>query len=134
MLILFSSMAMAEDKAPVPFDDSDIERTLKDGRVQKFDGNEYMIVKRGTKKEKPKVIVKTVTVKQKKRLNRISLLMGSAPNSHLEKSSTENSAKIEHKHQAEFGVQYQRLLNDRVSVGIQIQTNESVFGSVGYDF
>ena len=49
----------SSDKAPAPFTDSDIKRTLKDGKVQKFDGNKYMIVRRGkSKPAKKQVVVK----------------------------------------------------------------------------
>jgi hypothetical protein len=54
---LFILEAQAAEKAPKPFNDSNIERKLKDGSTQKFDGNKYKIVprvKKAVKKEEPK--------------------------------------------------------------------------------
>ena len=128
MFILATFIVKTSDvaaKAPEPFQDSGIKRQLKDGKVQKFDGNKYKIVRRGVK-TKPKVVTKKAKVKK----NRVSLLAGVSPTGHLDRSgnkvSTERSLSV--------GLQYQRLVTDKFNVGIQVQTNESVLGSVGFDF
>lgn len=66
--------------------------------------------------------------------NRISALIGSAPGSSLNVTKDANSTTIEHGNVTVTGVQYQRLVTDRVSVGGQIQSNESVLVNIGFDF
>ena len=119
----------ASEKAPAPFQDSDIKRKLKDGSVQQFDGNKYMIVKRGAKSPKvaPVVVNETKIIKHK---NRVSLLAGRAPDGDLSVSGRTVYTEPEFT----VGLQYQRVLTERFNVGIQVQTNESVFGSIGLDF
>ena len=116
------------EKAPAPFQDSEITRELEDGKTQKFDGNKYMIVRRGAKKKpvKAKVVEKKV-VKYK---NRINLLAGNGPSGDIDVVGTRASTE----HEPIVGLSYQRLLNERLSIGIQVQTNETVLGSVGLDF
>jgi hypothetical protein len=66
--------------------------------------------------------------------NRISALIGSAPGSSLNVTKDANSTTIEHGNVTVTGVQYQRLVTDKVSVGGQIQSNESVLVNIGFDF
>lgn len=130
-VVLISQGAMADDKAPKPFDDSNIERTLKDGKVQKFDGDKYMIVRRGQKpkpKPEPKACIKCEEPRLKR--NRLSVLGGSGPSGDLNKEGS----RVSTEHEPFVGLQYQRLINENLSLGIQVQTNESVAGSVGWDF
>src|SRR5882672_3381683 len=56
LFLLATLVVFAEEKAPAPFQDSAIERTMKDGTVQKFDGDQFMIVPRTKKKSVPKVV------------------------------------------------------------------------------
>lgn len=124
---LESRVVASEEVAPKPFDNSEIERTLKDGKIQKFDGDKYMIVRRGQKRkpcpkcEKPEV-----------RKNRISILAGRGPSGDLNR----DGRGIYTEHEPIVGLSYQRLgvMYDRLSVGIQIQTNETVLGSAGWEF
>lgn len=122
------NVAMAEE-TPSKFKDSDIKRKLKDGKVQTFDGNKYKIVPRGVK-SKPIVVTKTIVKKAKIKKNRVSLLAGASPSGKLERDGNEVSTESN----LNIGLQYQRLINDNVSIGIQVQTNESVLGSIGLDF
>lgn len=125
---LISSSLLA--KAPKPFDDSSIKRKLKNGSIQSFDGNRYKIVPRTSKSSKKlnKSVSKPIS---KVRKNRISLLVGSAPKAKIYTPAVD-TAKVESK--LAIGLQYQRLITEKVSLGVQIQSNESAFGSVGLDF
>jgi len=72
----------------------------------------------------------TQTVYQKiQKKNRIALLGGTGP---TRLSVTQSEARLERG--AIMGVQYQRMFRDSLHIGVQIQTNETVLGSVGLDF
>ena len=131
--MLVSGLAYAEEKAPKPFQNSDIKRTLEDGKVQKFDGDKYMIVRRGKKKKpKAKVVAKPCPKCEKPeiRRNRVGLLLGRGASGDLNQEGN----RVFTEHEPMMGLQYQRLLNDRISIGVQVQTNETFSGSVGVDF
>jgi hypothetical protein len=148
MLLLFSTANASVEKAPAPLTDSKIERKLQDGTIQKFDGNEYMIVKRVPKKKPvvvtcptvtPTVITTTITKteiveKLVTNKNRVSLLAGKGTTEGLDISTSGSTATIESNVGFVGGLQYQRLLTDRVSVGGQLQTNKSAFLGLGLDF
>jgi len=121
----------SEEKAPKPFEDSDIKRELKDGKVQKFDGNKYMIVRRGAKKKKP--VTKTITVvkKQPRKKNRLTLYVGSDPND-LETNSTNDKVILDK--DGLWGVGYTRNLNETIHLDAVILTNETVMGGIGVSF
>lgn len=78
--------------------------------------------------EKPVVVTKTV-YKNIQKKNRLSLLGGTGP---TKLSLGKDEARMERG--AVFGVQYQRSLNNTLSLGVQVQTNQTVLGSVGIDF
>ncbi len=78
--------------------------------------------------DRPVIQKQVVTKKNKK--NRISLLGGVGPVGLTQPSSTE----IDLVRGPVGGIMYQRLITDRVSLGIQGQTNSTVLGIVGWDF
>lgn len=66
--------------------------------------------------------------------NRISLLAGNGPKEGLDRSKTSTTVTVESKVGAIGGLQYQRLVTDKISLGIQGQTNESVLVNIGLEF
>lgn len=66
--------------------------------------------------------------------NRISLLAGNGPKEGLDRSKSGTTVTVESRTGAVGGAQYQRLLTERISVGAQVQTNESVLVNIGLDF
>lgn len=76
----------------------------------------------------PVKVTQTVYRKVQKK-NRISLLGGTGP---TRVSTTQSEVRLERG--AIVGAQYQRMLGDSLSVGVQVQSNETVLGSVGLDF
>jgi hypothetical protein len=66
--------------------------------------------------------------------NRVSLLAGNGPKEGLDKTVTPTQVTIESRTGAVGGLQYQRLITDKISVGAQLQTNESALINVGLDF
>jgi hypothetical protein len=76
----------------------------------------------------PVKVTETVYRKVQKK-NRISLLGGTGP---TRLSTTKSEVRLER--DVIVGAQYQRVLTDSLSVGVQIQSNETVLGSIGLDF
>jgi len=66
--------------------------------------------------------------------NRVSLLAGQGPKSGLTKDVSPGKVEIESRTGAVGGLQYQRLLNERISVGVQGQTNKSGALMIGLEF
>lgn len=66
--------------------------------------------------------------------NRLSLLAGKGAQEGLNRTNNGSTVTIESRVGAVGGAQYQRLLTDKLSIGVQLQTNESVLGSIGIDF
>lgn len=80
------------------------------------------------KQDVPYVMTRTFIKKVQKK-NRISFLGGTGP---TKVSATSEEVRLERG--AVVGVQYQRMLGDSLSVGIQVQSNQTVLGSIGIDF
>jgi len=78
--------------------------------------------------DRPVLVRRTVEKKVYKK-NRISALAGGGPT----RLSTEPGAVVLERGMV-LGAQYQRSLNEALSLGIQVQTNQTVLGSVGIDF
>jgi len=76
----------------------------------------------------PVKVTQTVYRKVQKK-NRISLLGGTGP---TRVSIAQSEVRLERG--VIVGAQYQRMLGDSLSVGVQVQSNETVLGSVGLDF
>jgi len=78
--------------------------------------------------------VDKLVCKQDLKKNRISLLAGNGPKEGLETSKTASKVSVETDVGLVGGLQYQRLLNDRISLGGQLQSNEAVLLNIGLDF
>ena len=81
-----------------------------------------------------KQLDKTICTPEK---NRVSILAGNGTKEGLDRSRTSNTVTVESKTGAIGGIQYQRLLpllDDRLSVGAQAQTNDSLLLNIGLDF
>lgn len=76
----------------------------------------------------PVRVVQTIYKKVQKK-NRISALGGTGPTK-VDVVPTE----VRLERGPVFGVQYQRMMGDTLSVGVQVQSNQTVLGSVGIDF
>lgn len=87
-----------------------------------------------TKVQKTDKITCSVKVKDDKEKNRVSLMGGQGPKYGLQRSVEPGKVTVESNSGLIGGAQYQRLLTDKVSVGAQVQSNESVLVNVGLDF
>lgn len=104
-----------------------------DGRETSVPAEKFKVVPRKQQfiVSKTKQLDKTMCSANK---NRVSLLAGNGPKEGLDRSKSGTTVTVESRTGAVGGAQYQRLLNERISVGAQIQTNESVLVNIGLDF
>lgn len=132
-----------KEKTPKQYKDSKIRRKMKDGRIQEFDGDNFKIVPRTQKRYKKKVekkIVRPVIINKQKR-HHINLLVGVAPDADFSRAdrTPNRNVIVEHESDLHLGLSYSydllELSDDLdLSIGGQIQTNESFFGSIGVSF
>lgn len=136
--LLMLNVANSQEKAPAPFEDSSIERVLKDGKTQKFDGNEYMVVKRGVVKKTPEKETtpvkpeKIVIVKEKKiyKKNAIKGYLGYGPSD----LKARNRNTVDLQREPFIGIGYERMVNEKIGVEAIGTTNESLMIGLGYHF
>jgi hypothetical protein len=80
--------------------------------------------------EKPVIVpIKETVEKRVYKKNRIAILGGVGP---ARLTVTPSEARVDKR--AVFGLQYQRVLEEGLSVGIQAQSNSTILGSVGIEF
>ena len=94
----------------------------------------YKTVVKEVVKEVP--VIKEVIVEKERPLlkNRVSLLVGRSPKEGLNKSISSTQATIESKVGDVLGLQYQRLLTERLSLGVIGLTSKATLLSLGLDF
>jgi len=78
--------------------------------------------------------VLTCKVKEPKEKNRISLVAGQGPKPGLDYETDGSVVTVKSRVGEVGGLQYQRLLTDKLSVGAQVQSNDSVLVNIGLDF
>lgn len=66
--------------------------------------------------------------------NRFSVMAGKGPKPGLDRRNYGNVVEVESRTGTVGGAQYQRMLNTEISVGAQLQTNETVLLNIGIDF
>lgn len=84
-------------------------------------------------KTKQKDIISCET-KAEKEKNRISVMAGNGTQSGMDVEKTPSKVTIENKVGPVGGLQYQRLITEKISLGGQVQTNDSVMVNIGLDF
>lgn len=155
-LVLISSLAFAGDpvcseqssaevataeleiKTDVPnyLKGATITVTLADGRTSTVPAEKFKVVPRKqqfiTTHTETKSVVSCTTNSPNK--NRVSLLGGHGAQGGLKSSVNGNVAEVESKTGLVGGAQYQRMLNDTLSIGVQGQTNKTGSILIGIDF
>jgi hypothetical protein len=99
-----------------------------------FEANDYKVVPR---KKETLVTKETISCKVRSsetRPNRVSILGGQGPTGHLRSKSDGANAEVEAHQGLVLGAQYQRQVNERISIGVQVQDNESALSIIGYEF
>lgn len=105
--------------------------TMINGQTYDFDSNEYMVVRR---KQERTVKSKLLICRPEVKRNRVSLLAGQGAQAGLSTKKSGPNAEVESNVGLVVGGQYQRLVTDKVSVGVQIQSSETALGVIGLEF
>lgn len=116
--------------------------TLANGKSSTVPAEKFKVVPRLQQYLVTKVSQSTVKscVNVSPNKNRVSALAGYGATGHLDRSADSSSETIESSRGVVGGAQYQRLLNDHWSLGVQVQgndlsrNNKTGLGSIGYDF
>ena len=131
--ILFSVFSVQAEEVPAYLKDSVITVTLKDGKTYKFNGNEYKVVKRGSKaKLVPEVRPVVVQAPAPKR-NRITV-HGGVGFDGLNTQLASNSVTIKQDKEPVFGLSFSRNFYKDYSVSATALTNQTYLLGVGQDF
>jgi hypothetical protein len=137
--LLFSVSAMAQPKY---LEGAQVTVTLKNGKTYTYSSEEMAVVKRNnlTKYKPLKQFVKHVDKAFKEerivpnKKTRVYLLGGYGSTGDLDVSTNGSKYQVEHDKGFVGGVGVQRKLNNKVNVGVQVQSNGTTSLSVGHDF
>lgn len=107
-----------------------------DGKQSAVPAEKFKVVPRKQQRVVSKVATNTTKLCQtpSEFKNRVSLLAGRGTKSGLDKSASPTRVDIESRIGAVGGLQYQRLLTEKISVGVQGQTNQTGSLMIGLDF
>lgn len=130
-----------DTKVPKDLEGAEITVKTKDGKVSKMKTSDFKVVPRKQQyivkkvKETERIdCTKKVKVVRLQRKNRISLMVGQGPKTGLDLNSSSDKVDASSRVGMIGGVQYQRLLTERVSLGGIAQSNKSLLIELGYDF
>lgn len=134
-----------DTKVPKFLEGATITVTTADGRTTTMKSEEFKVVPRKqqiitAKKVCPTCVstevVKEVTlvVREEPRKNRVSILGGYGTVNGIKSSVSPTQVEVESQMGAVGGVQYQRLLSEKFSIGVQGQTNRTGLLMLGLDF
>jgi hypothetical protein len=136
-----SSAEVAEEKMEIKTDvpshlvGATIVVRLADGRETSVPAEKFKVVPRVqqfvvTKTKK----TDTLVCKGEQKKNRVSVHAGNGPKEGLKSTNYGTFVEVETNVGAIYGVQYQHLITDKISVSGQVQSNESVLIGIGLDF
>jgi hypothetical protein len=109
---------------------------LADGRESKVPAESFKVVPRKQQRIVTKLETKVSSFCRQTldNKNRISLLGGHGPNGRVEKTVSTDQVEVETRNGIVGGLQYQRSLNEKLSIGVQGQTNRTGSLMIGLDF
>jgi hypothetical protein len=146
MFLLMQAVAVsaADDATQVPsyLKDAEITVRLKNGKEYKYSANTHAVVTRASSnKKKPAEVIVREKVVIKERIvevakptkNRVRLVGGRGPDG-LDTDRKSDSVEISTRKGNVGGIGYDRLLDDKISVGAQIMSNGTSTLGLGLDF
>lgn len=108
---------------------------LADGRESEVSAEAFKVVPRKQQFLVTKVAKNSTTMcSADQKRNRIAVLAGRGPKEGLNRTSSANRVDVESRVGTVGGLQYQRLITDKFSIGVQVQSNETGLLSIGLDF
>jgi hypothetical protein len=132
LLSVFS--AQAQEEVPAYLKDSVITVTLKDGKVYTFSGNEYKVVKRGSKAKPVEAELQKVTVINHVRKRNRLTVHGGIGFDGLNTNLAPNSVTIKQSKEPVFGISLSRDFDYDFSLSATALTNQTYLLGVGKDF
>lgn len=109
-----------------------------DGTIQEVEAENFKVVPRKQQfivSKKEKVVVNCDKKCDELKRNRLSLLVGRGAQRGLNNTQVSPTlVEVENNVGLLIGLQYQRLITDTVSLGVQAISNNSALGMVGIDF
>jgi len=138
LTLLFTTTVFPEEM-PKYMKDGIITVTLKDGKVYTFSTNEYMVVKRGAKKEASPVTIieqkeeKTVIAVQPRKKHILSAMAGFSRHD-LDSKVSGTGVYTENDHDFDFGIQYQYEVSQDIYLNVLGTVNETGLIGVGFGF
>tara|TARA_R110000868_G_scaffold66014_4_gene196982 strand:- start:2258 stop:2689 length:432 start_codon:yes stop_codon:yes gene_type:complete len=126
--------AMAED-IPAFLKDSEITVTLKNGKTYKFSGNEYKVVKRGSKAKLETQLPghNVVVINPARKRNRLTVHGGIGFDG-LSTANSSNSVQVKQAKEPVFGLSLSRDFDYDFSLSATVLTNQTYLLGVGQDF
>ena len=109
---------------------------MKDGKEVAFPAEQFKVVPRKQQifiAHLAKTMISQVFPREVKK-NRVSLLGGHGTKPGLDISTSGSVVSVQSRTGVIMGVQYQRLLTESFSMGVQLQSNNSVLLNAGFDF
>ncbi len=135
IIFIFTAVAtlMAEEP-PAYMRDGNITVTLKSGKQYEYSTNEWMVVRRGSKKVQ---VAGTRELVEESQVvagpNKLRLMGGYGPNG-LQAEQRGSTLHVESKYGLVGGLGYARQLSRRLSLGASIYTNGTTSLDLGVDF
>jgi len=109
--------------------------TLADGRQSTVHAERFKVVPRKQQWIVTKTLSSSTTMcSNDPEKNRISLLAGHGARAGLNRSVDDDGATVKSRVGVVGGAQYQRLITDKLSIGVQAQTNKTGSLMLGLDF
>lgn len=132
LLSVFS--AQAQEEVPAYLKDSVITVTLKDGKVYTFSGNEYKVVRRGSKAKPVEAELQKVTIVNHVRKRNRLVVHGGMGFDGLDVSNLNNTVTVKQSKEPVFGISLSRDFDYDFSLSATVLTNQTYLLGVGQDF
>lgn len=109
---------------------------LANGQRSEVPAEQFKVVPRKQERliSRVKDRITETCIESKNSLNRVMILGGYGAKEGIDRTNKTTSTKLESNVGVVGGLQYQRLLNEQISVGVQGQTNQTGSLMIGLDF
>lgn len=116
--------------------------TLKDGKTYTYKSEDMAVVKRNNIDINAAALAEHKQIKRqikekkivKNRKNRVYVLGGYGQTGNMDVSTNGQTYEVKHDMGAVGGIGFQRKVNEKFNLGIQVQTNDTTSISAGFDF
>jgi hypothetical protein len=106
---------------------------LANGKEHLFPVEKYKVVPRARQEVVQRVAEKLMCTPDREK-NRLSMGVGHGSQEGLDSTTQGNKVTVESNVGPVMAIQYQRLISDSVSLGVQLQSSETALGFLGIEF